>query len=398
MSRRATQATPAAAGTRGAPLARLAAAPEGGAAAAAAAGDTAAVTPTAPLPWTRLRALLLAHHRRHARPLPWRESRDPYRVWVSEIMLQQTQADTVAPRYAAFLRLFPSVAALAASDEHAVLAAWAGLGYYRRARHLHRGARQVMADFGGRLPASVSDLRRLAGVGPYTAGAIASIAFGLPAPLVDGNVERVLARVMALEVPADAGAGKQQIWASAAALVEGPDPGALNEGLMDLGATICRPRAPTCLLCPWRTDCRAAAASSQTSFPLTAKARPRQPLPMAMAYAAGGGAGRSGDGAGSAWLGRRPLAGLWAGLWELPSAEGRGAKARLAAALGQPLGRCIAEVSHTLTHRDVTARIYLVARPRWRARAQLKPFARPEEAPLSALARKALAAARAAVG
>ena len=339
--------------------------------------------------WARLRRLLLAHHRRHARQLPWRQTRDPYRIWVSEIMLQQTQAETVAPRYAAFLRQFPHVGALAASDEHDVLAAWAGLGYYRRARHLHRAARQVVAHHGGQLPASVAALRGLAGIGPYTAGAIASIAFGLPAPLVDGNVERVLARLMRLEVAADAGPGRRQIWAWAAALVEGETPGALNEALMDLGATLCRPRAPTCLLCPWRRDCRALAAGVERRLPVTAAARPRQMLAMAVAFAPG-------PGAGEVWLGRRPLGGLWPGLWELPSAAGAGAKAALAARLGQPVGRLLAQVSHQLTHRDVVAKIYLVARPRWPASAGLGLFPRPESAPLSALARRCLAAARAA--
>ncbi len=184
---------------------------------------------------------------RHQRPLPWRDGYDPYRVWVSEVMLQQTRMEVVLPYFARFLELFPTLGTLAEATEEEVMAAWSGLGYYRRARMLREGAASVVERFGGCVPRSVDQLRTLPGIGRYTAGAIASIAFDRRAPIVDGNVTRVTARIFGSDGDA---------WARAAALVDAcKSPRMLNQSLMELGAMICTPRNPSCLLCPVRAQC-----------------------------------------------------------------------------------------------------------------------------------------------
>src|SRR5512140_1417330 len=209
----------------------------------------ASVTPSRQVS-TRLRAALLAFYRRHRRDLPWRRTTDPYAVWVSEIMLQQTQVETVRPRFSAFIRRFPDVETLAGTPEASVCEAWAGLGYYRRARHLHRAARVVVGEHGGKIPTSFADLRRLPGIGDYTAAAIASIAFGERVPAVDGNLVRVLARVFALPGRVGDPALVRAVRAHAQALVDCARPGDVNQALMDVGAMVCRPAAPACASCP----------------------------------------------------------------------------------------------------------------------------------------------------
>ena len=341
-----------------------------------------------PPAWPPVRRALLAHYRQHQRDLPWRRSRDPYAIWVSEIMLQQTQVDTVVPRYELFLRQFPTIATLAAASEDDVCAAWAGLGYYRRARYLHAAARQVMAVHGGELPRDVVALLRLPGIGRYTAGAVASIAYGVAAPLVDGNVARVLARLCAMDLAPDSRAGQQLLWSWAEALVRGPAPGDLNQALMELGALICTPVAPRCGACPVRRHCTAHLRGAVANYPHPTAKTVQQDMPMALVYA--------GDPATlGVWLHKRPLDGLWAGLWELPSAAGPDAKKQLAQRLGQRLGRHLAQVNHVLTHRRIQADIYWVAKPRWSAAADLQWVAQPLDAPISALARKAIAAVQA---
>ncbi len=345
------------------------------------------VTDAAPPPWTRIRRALLKYYLRHRRDLPWRRSRDPYAIWVSEIMLQQTQVDTVIPRYAAFLLQFPTVVALAAATEDTVCEAWAGLGYYRRARFLHAAARQVVAEHGGVLPNDVASLLRLRGIGKYTAGAVASIAYGVEAPLVDGNVARVLSRLCAMEHAPDSTQGQKLLWAWAAALVRGVAPGDLNQALMELGAMLCTPTAPQCLICPVRGDCAAYQQGTVAAYPRPVAKVVRQDMPMALVYAAC-------PQTGGVWLKKRPLDGLWAGLWELPSAAGVDAKKQLAASLGQRLGRRLVTVQHELTHRRIQAEIFVVLKPRWAAAPHLQLVAEPMEAPLSGLARKAIQAVR----
>ncbi|MGB1699586.1 MAG: A/G-specific adenine glycosylase, partial [Nannocystaceae bacterium] len=191
------------------------------------------------------------------REMPWRATRDPYAIWVSEIMLQQTRVDTVRAYYSEFLRRFPSVEALAEATEDAVLGAWSGLGYYRRARLLHAGAQDVMARFGGVLPADLAALRSIPGIGPYTAGAIAAIAFDLPAPVVDGNVARVLSRVRAVRQERAQAATARHHWETAEEVISKGSPRILAQAMMELGATVCVPVKPACGECPVRPICEA---------------------------------------------------------------------------------------------------------------------------------------------
>lgn len=190
------------------------------------------------------------------RDLPWRRTRDAYRVWVSEIMLQQTRAETVVPYYERFLKRYPTVKALAAADEEGLLKAWEGLGYYSRARNLQAAAKRIVSDWGGELPRTVQALRALPGIGAYTAGAIASIAYGVPAAAVDGNVERVLCRCDAVTDDMGAPAARRALEARAQALVPADRPGDFTNAMMELGATVCTPKNPACLLCPLRERCR----------------------------------------------------------------------------------------------------------------------------------------------
>ena len=335
----------------------------------------------------RLRGRLLRAYRGNQRDLPWRRTGDPYAIWVSEIMLQQTQVVTVVPRYHAFLRRFPTIAALAAEPAHAVTEAWAGLGYYRRARLLHLGAQAVMQLHGGVLPQRAAALLSLPGIGRYTAGAIASIAFGEQTPVVDGNVERVVSRLLALQAAPRSPAGKKYLWAVCSAWVSGRRPGDFNQALMELGATVCLPRAPRCQACALRPDCLAYAQGNPEAYPTPVPKAARQPLKVAFALCQ--------DSLGT-WLWRRPLMGLWAGLWEPPSACGPDADQTLAAQLKIPLDKVLTCVRHTLTHRDVTATIHWAPQARLVAREDCRPYAEPLRAPLSTLARKALVAGLAA--
>jgi A/G-specific adenine glycosylase len=201
---------------------------------------------------------LLAWFRRNRRDLPWRQTSDPYAIWVSEIMLQQTRVAVVMDRYTAFLQRFPSIQSLAAAPEQDVLAIWSGLGYYRRARMLHRAAQAVVSDHAGIMPSSVKGLRDLPGIGSYTAAAIASIAHSEPIAVVDGNVERVLSRIQGWHShnTVSEAAVRRKVEAFAQNLVDPRHPGDFNQAIMELGATLCTPRKPQCLVCPWARDCR----------------------------------------------------------------------------------------------------------------------------------------------
>ena len=216
-----------------------------------------------------LSAQLLAWYDRHRRVLPWRappgRRADPYHVWLSEIMLQQTTVKTVGPYYAKFLKLWPDISALAAAPLDDVLKAWAGLGYYARARNLHACARAVVERHGGKIPATEALLRELPGIGPYTAAAIAAIAFDECTSPVDGNIERVIARLYALETPLPA--AKPEISRLARALTPPQRSGDFAQAMMDLGATICTPKSPACILCPWNESCAAYARGNAETFP-----------------------------------------------------------------------------------------------------------------------------------
>jgi len=291
---------------------------------------------------------VVGFYRRHQRDLPWRRTRDPYAIWISEIMLQQTRVATVIPYWERWMARFPSVAALAGAAQDDVLAAWAGLGYYSRARNLHRGAQWVV-EHGGTVPRGAAELRAIPGIGAYTAGAIASIAYGERAALVDGNVARVLARVLGIVDDVKSSAGQRRIWAAATELVAAlPDelhPGELNQGLMELGATVCTPTGPACLVCPLSGQCVARRDGRERELPVLPRRKPARELPVIAEVALWIARGRG------IAMARRGADGLYAGLWELP--QGRDA-ATAAAAVGLVVeGQALTVGSHaqTLSHR-----------------------------------------------
>lgn len=265
---------------------------------------------------------LLAWYDRHARDLPWRvgpKARarglrpDPYGVWLSEIMLQQTTVKTVAPYFEAFTARWPTVEALASASAEEVMSAWAGLGYYSRARNLHACAKVVAQELNGRFPETEAGLRELPGVGPYTSAAIAAIAFDEPAAVMDGNVERVIARKAAIETPLPG--AKKDIRTVLEALVPADRPGDFAQALMDLGATLCSPRKPACSLCPWTDECEANAQGIAEQLPVKAPKKAR-PLRRGAAFWLT-------DGKGHVLLRTRPPKGLLGGMDEVPTTDWR---------------------------------------------------------------------------
>jgi len=247
-----------------------------------------------------------------ARALPWRGSPDPYAVWVSEIMLQQTRVEAVIPYFTRWMERFPSLAVLAAASEQDVLAAWEGLGYYSRARNLWKAARQVQAEHGGNIPATAAGLRSLPGVGAYTAAAIASIAFGQDEAALDGNFRRVLARVFNVTLPARSTKGEARLWELAREHLPAGRAGDYNQALMDLGAGICKPQNPTCLLCPLAEFCEALALGVQEERPVM---ETRAPIPTWTVTAA------ILQRDGLVLVARRPSHGLLGGMWEFPGGK-----------------------------------------------------------------------------
>ncbi len=306
---------------------------------------------------------LVDWYREHQRDLPWRRTRDPYAIWVSEVMLQQTRVEAVVGRYQQFMRRFPDIGSLAVADESEVLAQWAGLGYYRRARQLHAAARRVVEQEGGRLPRVAAALRLLPGFGAYTAGAVASIAFDQPVPAVDGNVERVISRLLALDENPKKGAAAVTVREVAQAMVLKAPPHELNQALMELGATVCTPRSPQCERCPWTVRCAGRRSGAPDRFPRVA---PRKAAVDVTCYAA---VARDGDRL--LWR-RRPPGGHNAGLWELPTTEWHGGAAdpdmatqqlaALALEMGGQwkVGEPVATVRHGITHHRVSLVGYAV--------------------------------------
>ncbi len=255
---------------------------------------------------------LLDWYGQHARQLPWRGHADPYAVWISEIMLQQTRVETVIPYFERWMSRFPTIQALAQADEQEVLHTWEGLGYYSRARNLHRAARDVMTRFDGQLPASLTDLESLPGIGRYTAGAIASMAFGLDAPALDGNLRRVLARVFDLDMPIRSPLGQETLDRL---LVEHLPPGQagdFNQALMDLGATLCLPRSPDCGRCPIMELCQARQLGVQEERPVTAERRAVPHYTVTAAVIQRGG---------QVLIAQRKPDGLLGGMWEFPGGK-----------------------------------------------------------------------------
>lgn len=282
-------------------------------------------------------------HGRHG--LPWQRTRDPYRVWLSEVMLQQTQVTTVLGYYARFLDRFPTVAALAAAAQDDVLAEWSGLGYYSRARYLHRCAQVVVAEHGGSFPKTSDALMALPGIGRSTAAAIAAFCFGERVAILDGNVKRVIARVLAFEGDLADAAPLNELWGRATALLpEGEGIESYTQGLMDLGATVCTTRAPACLLCPLQSVCAAARTGTPTYYPIKSKRLKRSRREHVWLWL---------EWRDKTWLVQRPQQGVWAGLWSLPEFNDMGAFDD--AAEGWPgRGESLPSFTHTLTHLDWT--------------------------------------------
>ena len=287
---------------------------------------------------------LIAWQRTHGRhSLPWQQTRDPYRVWLSEIMLQQTQVSTVLGYYERFLQRFPDVAALAAAPLDAVLALWQGLGYYSRARNLHRCAQSVMADWGGAFPPSAAALATLPGIGRSTAAAIAAFCFGERVAILDGNVKRVLTRVLAYGEDLAQARHERQLWALAeAALPPAEGIEAYTQGLMDLGASVCATRQPACDACPLASVCQARLAGQTTAYPVKTRKLKRSQRAHALLWLQRGLA---------TWLVQRPDRGVWAGLWALPEFDNLAA---LDAAIADWPGEVetLPTIHHVLTHFD----------------------------------------------
>jgi A/G-specific adenine glycosylase len=344
-------------------------------------------------------ASLMAWYDRHRRALPWRalpgERPDPYRVWLSEIMLQQTTVTAVKPYFAAFLERFPTVPALSEAPSEAVMSAWAGLGYYSRARNLHACARAVVAEHGGRFPDTEAGLRALPGIGAYTAAAVAAIAFSRHAAAVDGNVERVISRLLALEAPMPA--GRRAVHAATLALAPQDRPGDFAQALMDLGSTICTPRKPACALCPWREPCRARQAGQPENHPRKL-AKKEGKLRRGAAFVA-----VRADGA--LLLRTRPPRGLLGSMAEVPtsawSAEFQLAQALGAAPLEASWRLGNAAVRHVFTHFPLELAVYAAEVPADVAAppgARFTPLAALEAEPMPSLMLKVVEAGLATLG
>lgn len=313
---------------------------------------------------------LLAWYRRHRRTLPFRPTAkqppNAYHVLVSEAMAQQTQIATVVPYFERFVAAFPTVAALADADEQEVLNLWQGLGYYRRARHLHAAAQRIVESFGGGVPDTVDDLLSLPGVGRYTAGAVASVAYDRPAPIVDGNVARVYARYFAIRDAVDRPETLKELWRRAQELVEASgSPRDYNQAVMELGALICGPKSPTCLACPLREGCRALAEGRTDELPVkTPKKKPVAVTHTVLAVERGN----------KFLFEKRPPEGLWSNMWQLPTLEDAGAEAatahmkmRFGFVVGKP--KPVAEFKHQTTHRTIRFEVFRCAVKSGRLRA-----------------------------
>jgi A/G-specific adenine glycosylase len=300
-------------------------------------------------------ARLLRWYAGHARDLPWRQTQDPYCIWVSEIMLQQTQVETVIPYYRRFLARFPSVIALAKARADEVLKTWENLGYYSRARNLHTAAGEVASRWGSTIPQNTKDLLSLPGIGEYTAAAILSIAFARPVAAIDGNVSRVISRLFALRSPLGSSESRRQIRNRVDLLMSRKRPGRFNQAMMDLGATVCTPRVPSCLRCPLRRLCRAKGLGLQEKIPVSAQRPVLSHRHMTAAIIL--------DREKRVLVVRRPASGLLGGLWKFPGGEigpKEAVEEALARTVREELGLCVrpvqsvALVKHVYTHFRVT--------------------------------------------
>ena len=305
-----------------------------------------------------VRRALLGWHRPEARGLPWRRRRDAYAIWVSEVMLQQTQVGTVIPYYERFLRRFGDIERLAGARLGEVLKLWEGLGYYSRARNLYRTAQQVVAEHGGRLPETVEALRALPGIGAYTAGAIASIAFGQDEAVLDGNVTRVLCRVFRITAPPKEVGTQKRLWRLARALLPSGKAGRFNEALMDLGATVCVPRGPRCEACPVGRWCESRARGEQERWPMRVKraATPHYDIAAGVIYK-----GKR------VLIDQRKEEGLLGGLWEFPGGKRQGGETLEACLVREvreelgieiSVGEALMTVKHGYSHFRITLHVF----------------------------------------
>jgi A/G-specific adenine glycosylase len=307
---------------------------------------------------TAFRKQLLAWFQEEARDLPWRRTQDPYRIWLSEVILQQTRVDQGLPYYERFLAAFPTVHDLAQAADDTVMKQWEGLGYYTRARNLHKAARMVVEQYGGHLPERAELLQLLPGVGKYTAGAIASIAFGERVPVVDGNVKRVLTRLYDIADSIDETETDRSLWRLAEGLVAPKEPGDFNQAMMELGARICTPKKPGCDACPVAGHCAARAAGTVLERPVrkARKAVPHKEIVVAVI-----------ERDGAYLIGRRPPEGLLGGLWEFPGGKVEAGESHQQALIREcreelgvdvKVGGLVATVAHAYTHFRVTLNVY----------------------------------------
>ena len=259
---------------------------------------------------TKLRPILIRWYFRHKRDLPWRHTRDPYKLWVSEIMLQQTQVATVIPYYKRWLKTFPSLSALARAPLSKALGLWAGLGYYRRVRMFHQAASLIQKEFRGKIPESAEELKKLPGIGRYTAGAIASIAWNEKTPVVDGNVIRILTRIFAIAQSVDRPATLKKLWPIAASLLPDKNPGDFNQALMELGATVCFPLNPQCSRCPVKKSCAAHRKGKELFYPVRSQKDRYEKLKMTALVLR--------NNKNEVWIEKQPEQGRWGGLWMFP--------------------------------------------------------------------------------
>ncbi|MDZ7772047.1 MAG: A/G-specific adenine glycosylase [Balneolaceae bacterium] len=307
-----------------------------------------------------IRSSLLDWYDVHKREMPWRGINDPYRTWVSEVMLQQTRVDQAAPYYKRFIERFPTVEILAEAGQQEVLRVWEGLGYYRRARHLHEAARTVVEEFGGELPDSWEEITRLKGIGPYTAAAVLSIAFGRPHAVVDGNVLRVLTRYFGLDGDIRKSAVKNEVQELADGLLDPERPGDFNQAVMELGAMVCTPGSPDCGKCPLQDGCEAARTARQDEIPYKSppKKRPHHQI----------GVGVVRDGEGSVLIALRPEGAMLGGLWEFPGGKqesGEELEETVRRELREELGvevvveKPLMKVDHAYSHLTVSLNVFL---------------------------------------
>lgn len=303
---------------------------------------------------------LLAWFQQHRRRLPWRSRRTAYRVWVSELMLQQTRVDQVVPYYRRFMKQFPDLATLAKASQQEVLKAWEGLGYYSRARRLHATARYLAGECGGKFPRTMEGLLALPGIGPYTAAAIGSLAFHLDEPVLDGNVMRVLARLDAVSAPVDKPATRRAMLERARALLPAGKGAAFNEAMMELGATVCLPRKPRCTVCPVRSGCRARQTGGPEQYPVKTR---RAPVPHRHVGAAVIIRGRDGI-----LLAQRKEDSMLGGMWEFPGGgvePGETVEACIARELMEEMGIRVAVGPHLMTVRHAFSHFTMDLHVHW---------------------------------